>query len=291
MPLTFNRMVLVVLPLLVLGGCGGDRSTTGDSGEQAAADAAIAYHQALADGDFETVCASQTRSRLKDRATQSGKGGDPEEICVEYFESNPELQEAAAAGEFTVEETTLDPRVIMLADVNVADGDGAVSPVPMRQHGEKWQVDGEAGAPGFSGAGEPAKGDQAQIDAATAAYEEFRDLLADQDYLEVCDVLSKRYRLVRAKSLDKVGAVATLCADSFEDDPAQAQAASKPYEVTGVDLKQVTIPSAELSITLAGKEGVWFMRFEDDEWRFAGGGLVDPGADGGSTTEAEPKEK
>jgi hypothetical protein len=286
-----NRIPLALVPLLVLAGCGGGDTTAGESGEQAAADAAVAYHQALADGDYDTVCSMQTRSRLKERAAQSGKGGDPTEICVKYFEENPDLQKSAAAGEFTVEQTTLEPRVISLADVNVADGEGAVSPVPMRLHGEKWQVDGEPGAAGFSGAGEPTKGDDAQIEAATGAYEDFRKTLADEDYLSACDLLSKRYRLVRAKSLDKAGVVGALCASSYEQDPAQAKAAAEPYEVTGVDLKQLIVPSARLSVTLAGKDGIWFMRFEDDEWRFAGGGLVDPNAGGSTTDAAEPDSK
>ncbi|MEA2347276.1 MAG: hypothetical protein QOG62_1063 [Thermoleophilaceae bacterium] len=273
---------------LAAAGCGGSSApaTSGDDAEKAASDGAVRYQQALATGDFEKVCALQTKAKLKQKAQDTGKGGDPRAVCVAYYQKHPELSKSADQP-FSVTSVKLTPRTIPLADVTVdTDGDSVV--VPMVGHQDEWRVDGEAGAPGFTGTGVDAPADQAKQDAAGQTYSDFRRLLADHKYSGACDLLTKRYRLVRAKSLDKAGVVGTLCTTSYEKDPGAAKEAAAPFDISGVQLKTLTIPGAQLNVTLGDLEGVWYMRFEDGAWRFGGGGLAPPS--GGTTTQPTPTE-
>ena len=279
---------MAVGALLAIAGCGDGGPSSGGGQEKAASDGAIAYQQALADGNYQEVCALQTKAKLKEKVAESRKGGDPREICEAYYEKRPELSEGAAEA-FSVTAVELTPRQIPLADVTVqTDGNSAV--VPLVGHQDEWRVDGEAGAPGFTGTGGDAPEDQDREDAAARTYSDFRRALADREYLDACDLLTKRYRLIRAKSLDTAGVVSELCARSYEKDPSEARDAANPFDVSGVDLKVLTILQATLDVKLGDLEGVWYMRYEDGAWRFGGGGLVDPSA-GTPTTQTTEGEK
>jgi hypothetical protein len=240
-----------------------------------------AYQSALAGRDYDEVCRLQTQQRLNQRAKQARGGGSPREVCVRFFERNADLAKDADQP-FSVGSVTLTPRETQLARLTVEDERGGSAEVPMREHEGDWHIDGEAGAPGFSGTGADAPADPAAEEAATKAYGEFRRLLAEGDFVDACNMLGKRYRLVRAKSLERVGQVGTLCARSYEKESGVSEDAARPYEVTAVDLAVATVEEARADVRLGEADGIWFMRYEDGSWRFAGGGLA-PGRqdDGG----------
>ena len=266
------RAWLHLLPVVLIvvsftSGCGGS-----DSDSEAAAAAAVAYQEALAAGDSEKICELQTRAKLRGRAMTDGNGKDPLGTCRRYYAAHPELSSAADL-RFEVTDVRLEPRVISLAVADLV-GPGAAT-LPLRKHGQIWQIDGQAGAPGFSGEGDgdPVAADSSTVENVRSTYARYLERIRRGRFLEACDLLTPRYRLALAKEMDEVGSVASLCARSLRTHDSSHVGEG---EVTGVRLSKRSVPEAEIDVRLGGLEGVWYMRFEDEAWRFSGGGLIDP---------------